>query len=259
MMFSLLPREINKEVISSFLDPASHLCFRIVLDEYIVQKGDFSKEVVYSIVSNGLNLVKYFFYSIRETSYHHSLPELAIKYDNNDILEFLIDNHYSIPEDASTIAARYGAINILATLPVDQDCIVPIAIKNGHINILEWAKKRNYKYTDYAYILALRHNQMHILVWLKEHSCPLTELVFECAAVKGNIKILKWLKENNCPWGPETPAYAASNNKFKALTWLIYNGCPWDSRTWEWAEKYEYNDIVQWCRDLVVTLSNGTQ
>lgn len=116
------------------------------------------------------------------------------------------------------------------------------AVKNGHINILEWLRDPKSRgngsicpWNKYACIYAAKYDQLEVLKWLRDPSvridgsiCDWDHRVCSIACENGNLEILKWLRDPNarsdgsvCEWYKrDCILYGVANNHNDLVDWV---------------------------------------
>ena len=85
----------------------------------------------------------------------------------------------------------------------------------------EWDKFDTHMICDIAAI----HGWLDLLIWARKRNYEWSNLTCLCAAGNGNLEILKWLRLNGCEWDFYTCAYAAESGHLSTLEWARKNGC----------------------------------
>lgn len=164
---------------------------------------------------------------------------------------------------------------------------VPCAARNGHIRVLEWAKKR-FHYCGIEEIRAgIVGNRMHVLEWIMKNGCVgidkkdyvtcslatgerleilqwlrkngwnWNERVCSGAARKGDLETLKWAIDSGCPWNNEICHDAALGGHLEILKWTIEKGCQWNNNTARVAALGGHLHILKWARENNLTLGSA--
>ena len=118
-----------------------------------------------------------------------------------------------------------------------EDRICIYAASGGHLDVLQWARSREYPWD---------HTQMSR--WPR---CPggWTSGTCESAAKNGHLAILQWARAQGCPWDKRTCTEAAKNGHLEVLQWARAQGCPWAREECAWdAERYKRLAVLQWAR-----------
>jgi len=72
---------------------------------------------------------------------------------------------------------------------------------------------------------AARNGHLDILQWARTNDCPWNKWTCSNAARNGHLEILQWTRKHGCPWSRWTCIYAARNGHLEILQWAIANGC----------------------------------
>ena len=59
--------------------------------------------------------------------------------------------------------------------------------------------------------------KLDILQWACKNGFPWSEGTYESAALKGHLEVLKWARENGCPWDEWTCRNAAKGGTFRSI------------------------------------------
>lgn len=155
----------------------------------------------------------------------------AVRHKHFNIIKLAIENGAVFNENAGINAARAGQLEILQWIldngHSSYDYLVKNnflygAIENGHFNIIYWAKKKGFKFTDPTFCVI--------------------------AARKGRLRMLKWLRRNSCPWNEKTCSEAAANGHLEVLQWAVNHGCDWDTSIFKIASDNKHYDVLNWVR-----------
>ena len=145
------------------------------------------------------------------------------------------------------------------------------AAKNGHIPMLQWARKHRCHWDSIVLAtMAAEHGHLNVLQLLQSHGAarlqrmpattgrssffkdpmPWTRIVCEGAARGGHLQILQWVRAQNppCYWDERTCASAAEGGELTTLQWLRAQDppCPWDEQTCAMAAKGGHLEILRW-------------
>lgn len=104
------------------------------------------------------------------------------------------------------------------------------AAAGGHLEVLKWARSKNFYWDSWTCILAALGGHLEVLKWARSNGCSWDDRVCAAAALGGQLEVLKWLHANGCPWDVATCSAAAFNFRLDVLQWLSCNNCPWDKR-----------------------------
>ena len=123
-----------------------------------------------------------------------------------------------------------------------------LAVKHNNIDLLVWAREKNYKYSANTMAFAVKNNNMQMMDYLYNDGCPITLQACSTAAETGNLSALIWLRERHFPWNGYTCAKAAENGHLEVLHWAFHNGCRMDRTICECATVGGHLHILQWAR-----------
>ena len=121
-----------------------------------------------------------------------------------------------------------------------------LAVRNGDLEILEWAREKGCPWDSYICYYAAAGGYFKILKWARENGCPWNAKTCSCAAENGHLHILEWARANKCPWDANTCAKAAEGGHLHILQWAHENGCDWDTYTCSCAAEGGHLDVLKW-------------
>lgn len=197
-----------------------------------------------SCESGNLELLKYIF-SIGNVK-SNIIRDIYISAAENGHLNIL--KWVSDPKNIITQKLPFGVIyekNIdpsNSIYSVWSYCIFNSAVKNGHINILQWLRDPKSRkngsicpWNKYACIYAAKNDQLEVLKWLRDPSvridgsiCDWDHRVCSIACENGNLELLKWLRDPNarsdgsvCEWYKrDCILYGVANNHHELVDWV---------------------------------------
>ncbi len=123
--------------------------------------------------------------------------------------------------------------------------ICSIASGHGNIDMIIWARNRNFHWDTDVCATAAAQGQMETLQYLHKGGCPWNSRTCGEAAMNGHFTILKWCISQGCPWEGSC-AYAAEGGQLEILQWLRSEGCPWDEWTCLTAAAKGKLETLQW-------------
>jgi len=134
--------------------------------------------------------------------------------------------------------------------------ICDIAAENGWLDLLKWAREKNYKWNNSLLGSAAKNGHLKVLKWALQNGCQWywyeNNSIYECAAENGHFEVLKWIHENGCKWNCKqdnwTCAFAAKNGHLDMLKWARQNNCYWDKKTCAYAAKNGHLETLKWAR-----------
>lgn len=185
----------------------------------------------------------------------------SIQHGHVDVVVWLQEHAYLMPENALTLAAKSGRVEMVRHLcdaytwtpevmagaaesgsfdviafarshgcPWDETACTGAA-SGGHLALLAHLHTQGCPWTSATAAAAADKGHLDVLAFLHAHGCPLDELVFEKAAGHGDLAVLEFLHQNGCPWNANACFLAALCDQFSALRFLHERNCPWDSST----------------------------
>jgi len=145
------------------------------------------------------------------------------KTDNKTLPTLQLFKESEWPPSIFNYAASCGDLEILQH-GYDNGCflgdtIIDNAASNGHLHVIIWARKHNYKWSVQTILNAIDFNDLDVLKWLRNidnyrstcklqsdetEICPWDESVCLKAIKCKNLEILKCVVENGCEYGAAT-------------------------------------------------------
>lgn len=183
------------------------------------------------------------------------------------ILEWLMENNYSMSWTTWCAAAKNGHLNILNWLldkSTDHGILLcpdswkswscAIAAGNGYFEIVRWFVEKGCILENHIFSEAAKCGQIDMLKYLLEKGCPTEYQACENAAAYGHFDVLRWLVEIGCRLTSKVCANAARNNDLDMLKWLRTideerGACPWDNMTWASADDANGFEMLKWLYD----------
>jgi hypothetical protein len=128
---------------------------------------------------------------------------------------------------------------------------------NGHVDVIQWLLKHNYKFNDMAVDGAIENGHLNILEIFVENGILLTSKIFEKSAICGHVHIIEWLIEKNCPlpdgfdYSHNNPYYlvkeVSKKGHIDVLKILLINmEYPYDDSVFNEAVKYDKQGVALW-------------
>lgn len=216
---------------------------------------------------------------------NHIIMIEAINRGNIEVVKWMVENKRYVDDCPLFHAAKCGKLEILKCFgSIDCDksyrYIWAVAVESGKIETIIWLKENGWEWNkDIAYY-ATCSNNLEILKWSFNQGLPISKkILVQSAAEHGSLEMLKYLVERECKVGlwsiveaakrghlevvkflipllkpgyvdeGDVCAFAAQRNKYEVLKWLKENGWKWDYRVYEYAERFRYKDILQYCVD----------
>jgi hypothetical protein len=250
-----------------------------------------------------INMIK-FLHENSLSDYSCYLMYYALSCKNIEVIRFckslnlsIYSNHYDHKirnSDMLKDAFRKGNINLINCLLEMYPKEISDKIKydykyaaaGGHLDLIQWALNKGYRWDYDISALAAEHGHLHILEWAREKGYPWNYNICASAALNGNLRIIKWARcsndingiknndnngtknndnngtknnDNNGTknndndgskhdgrWEKMICANAALNGHLDVLIWILKNGCPWDEETCEYAVRGGRLDILKW-------------
>ncbi|CAN0303301.1 unnamed protein product, partial [Ectocarpus sp. 6 AP-2014] len=114
---------------------------------------------------------------------------------------------------------------------IGETDICSTAAKNGHLDVLQWAKINGCPWDEEACLVADEGGHLEVLQWARSNGRPWDEQTCRGAAEGGHLEVLQWARSNGCRWDEGTCHGAAYGGHLEVLPWARSNGCPWDEQT----------------------------
>lgn len=177
---------------------------------------------------------------------------LGITRDDPELVAAAIARKPELGHNICMRAAAQGSLEVLKwarskNYPMYTQ-VDDLTATNGHLHILEWAHQNGYPWNPRTCANAAANGHLHILKWTHQNGHSGDVEVCPRAAEHGHLHILEWVHQNNHPWDGWTFYYAAKNGDLRILEWLRINGCPWDARVCLSAATYGHLHVLKWAR-----------
>lgn len=121
---------------------------------------------------------------------------------------------------------------------VALDNIVAGAVGIGNVEVLEWARNKDFEYTEDHFIAAALHSRLNVLQWAEEKDLSwYAQNVLNAAATGGNVNILEWIHTIGREIPLESARTAAFHGHVEVLSWMNEHGlieakgAPWISES----------------------------
>lgn len=154
-------------------------------------------------------------------------------------------------------AARLGNIPLLEKMMRDYpnrkeelgSQVCEEAAEAGQLDLLIWARAREYPWNEYAATRAASAGHMHIIDWIILNGGNVNvHRILDAAAAGGHLKIVQWANANGASLNEETGVRAARGGHQNVLEWLHLNNCLLNERTCTQAAAGGHLGVVQWLR-----------
>jgi hypothetical protein len=102
-------------------------------------------------------------------------------------------------------AASVGELSIVKQLHTQHNCgfdseTSACSAESGHIEVLQWLKKRGARFSAYTMHRAARSGQGLTCIYLKSEGCMWDRRVTHAAAYHSHWDAVRQLREHGCPW-----------------------------------------------------------
>ena len=172
------------------------------------------------------------------------------------------------------LGVKFNLFSLLEAFPsYTATFVCTEAIKNNNIKVLQWAKERGYKPSEYNYIHIAQHANLETVKYLIDEGYVWSRSAFSymarcgcldileylvlqglslqgdvCAgaAEGGHLGIIKWALSKGCPLTTDACSGAAREGHLQVLQWLREHGCPWDRWTILAAARGGHLEVLQW-------------
>ncbi len=129
-----------------------------------------------------------------------------------------------------------------------ESCICIYAASDGHLDVLQWARAREYPWDEETCRDAAGGGHLAVLQWARAQGCHWDRWTCAYAAKNGQLAVLQWARAQGCPWDVFTCRVAAENGHLAVLQWARAQGCPWDKGTCKLAARNGHLAVLQWAR-----------
>ena len=125
--------------------------------------------------------------------------------------------------------------------------LVQCAARYGYLNIIKWARKSGYAWSDGAFLFAVKHEHYNVLDWAITQKIAVHRKAYKIAAKKGSIQLLKWVTDNDdkCNFERLTGSVATFYGHLNLLKWMHANNIPLDSII-QYAVATDRHNIIEW-------------
>jgi len=83
----------------------------------------------------------------------------------------------------------------------DKSNVCNIAAQNGWLDLLQWARGKDYNWDSFTCAYAAGGGHLEILKWARQNGCECDDDMCFYAFENGQHEILKWIKDNCCVCG----------------------------------------------------------
>ena len=192
-------------------------------------------------------------YVVDDEHPHHNTSRVATQAGHRHIIEYMYDDDFWFTDEVdiaasrgnlplvkffaeerdmdcfdSTVvaAARSGSVELLEYLIDTRGCpgeraICAEAADHGRLEVLEWARRRNYPWPANGCTSAIIHGHYECALWMLKHGCPRSDCTHELVS--------KHL------YGCEQPPIVSKHTEdvIKLISWISACADPWREMTWE--------------------------
>lgn len=154
----------------------------------------------------------------------------------------------NVSVDQAAAEGRMDGLLVLNEPPSELGLIE--AVKNGHLNVLKWAKKTHDTLPlEQSANIAAKYGHLRILKWLHKNEIYANVKGANAAAYSGNYEILEWLHENGIYANEEGANFAVSNNDVPMLKWLYKHNIMPDYHGVEVARVLKRDKVIDWLKE----------
>lgn len=136
-----------------------------------------------------------------------------------------VDHIIQAVQGGHAAVSRY-LINNVVTNAQEKELIMLATAYGGHVPIMQYLVKRNFRLSHHIFILAARNGHVSMMQFLLHVRCPWSVTACAAAAGAGCLDALKWLRRNGCPWDTYTVYCAFVRSHYDVAQWAIQNGAP---------------------------------
>jgi hypothetical protein len=187
--------------------------------------------------------------SIRNNSSHH-----AILSGDLEILKFTIKQGCFVNFETFNLAVKYDNLPMLQYL-IDIDCnrtngACEIASECGNIPRIEWLLSNGFSLTEKSCRSAAYFGQFETLKWLRSKMCPWDEKTCTYSAEGGNVDILKYAIDNGCPYSVKKIYFGACrNNYINVIKFMQDRGFPLNKEACNGAAQGGHAELLEYLID----------
>ncbi len=122
-------------------------------------------------------------------------------------LELCYDSYFDmipisyVTKNNTILVEALAAFNCIPLLEIakDNNCdlysVCFEAAKNGHLNVVKWARQYDCEWDIFTCAFAARNGHLEILKWCIENGCEWDESTRIFAARGGHLNVINWIKE----------------------------------------------------------------
>jgi hypothetical protein len=192
-----------------------------------------------------------------------SLTYSAAQEGHLKVIKFAIENDYPLDEEILEAAVNNDGdgkeiIKYLHEHDMidDEDNLIDMIIQAETFDkdLLEWAIKEGYSWTEDTIKVSTESNNLHAVQWAVSDGCPWDERTTVYAYEKSN-EILEWALKNGCKWHPETMEKALNRGDIPTFYRIVKDGCPLNTSVIECAAKNGLLEVVIFIHDRGIELT----
>ncbi len=131
-----------------------------------------------------------------------SVYDNAAKNGQLNVFDWAKENGYKDTCNSIFFAVKYGHLPLVQWLSrhcIWDNDICTNSAKRGHLHILQWAHKSNFRWDEITCATASLHNQLPCLKYARENGCKWDKNVYLHAKNNSHMELLNWAIENGCP------------------------------------------------------------
>lgn len=144
-----------------------------------------------------------------------------------------------------------------------QEIYITTIIERGHISILKWLHKINYKFVNDEIGMACYSNNLKIAKWLYSIGCDPTandNCAIKEASYNGNLRMIKWLYSVGCELSGNSLMWACCRGHIRAVEWLCnmkrYSMADYDNAIEDTKKYNKYNNEYKIVELLEISKNN---
>jgi len=135
----------------------------------------------------------------------------------------------------------------------DNDNICDIAVANGELTVLKWARQQNYPWSNNTAAHAAELGRIDILEWLQDNGCPIYNNAHAAACRNGSMELLEWF-HNNIPVATSnirmSIAHVAAKGDLDHVKWLVERGYSPIECIASKAARHGHLHILEWLHSI---------
>ena len=160
---------------------------------------------------------------------------------------------------------RYGYLDMLKWGIVEKKFslheVSTQASINGHVHILEWLHKNNYKFDQNIFYETVKHGQYKSTLWLYNHNMITghKKIIMGFALKSDNIELINFIYSSfSKEIGTDLDVSITKTSKPETFDWLCGKGFIPTKSTLDSAARYGSVEMIEWCLNKGIRADNRT-